>query len=463
MVQFHPGAQISMKWAFVKPKNMNKNIVEKFCVNVNDGLEIWGRGGQEMNFGFRVEKISGGFIEIWPEENADIKVGDAVHKNFDCKLNKKLGLLSQENYQRRVPASLEFDAEEGKSVILRINGAEARGEIAQKAQKKATDPETIKAQLAKLGGTVFTAIDVKINIKGELNIPLKDLNAVRREAVKELEKNIIGSFKRQKKQDLFVFSAVKSVKADDNAAGRKGALRQIAVQSDDLAVLDGLAAKNISRIYTALKTDVKKFHDNNIEVFQVLPRILRAGERLEIFSGYDGFLVPALGYLRLLPPQAKKTGDYQLNIFNSFSAEQLERMGFGGFTVSCESTSDEINGLKAGKMAKEAIVYGYLPLMTAEHCVLFGSAFCRKKNCGITDDKKITFPVFVDCANCRMQILNSRPLYFTDIGKLEVDSIRLIHTIETSGDFLKKVDNYLSGEFGLVENTTTGHFNRGVE
>ncbi len=499
--------------------DLNREVIKKIGVGVNDGLEIWGRGGQEMNFGFRVEKISSdGVIEIWPEENADIKAGDAVYKNFDYKLNKKLNLYARENYQRRIPVKMDFSAEEGKNIVLKINGIEVVGEKAEKARQRATEPEAIKTQLEKLGGTVFIASEVKVNLKGELNIPVKDLNAVRREAAEKLEKKIIDSFKREKKEETLDMSnsllrlqgepirfclqggPLASPVASKNKSARlkecaNNNLRRAAVQSDDLVVLDALANKKISRIYTAARIDIEKFHKNNIEVFQALPRILRKGEKLEMFtplskysagkkedkrydkmnkkynnnpvimgfSGYDGFLVPALGYLEILPPKAKKIGDFSLNIFNSFSVRQLEKMGCTGFTASVENTLAEINTLAAGKIEKEAIVYGYLPLMVAEHCVLRGTVFCGKKKCGLIDEKKIIFPIFADCANCRMQVLNSRPLYFTEIDKLEADSIRLIQTIEPPEEFLKKVDNYLSGNFGLVENTTTGHFYRGVD
>ncbi len=472
-------------WAKIKTKN----------VDVNDGLEIWGRGGQEMNFGFRVEKISDGIIEIWPDENADIEVGDAVYKNFDHELNKKLNLYARENYQRRIPVKMEFSAEEGKNIVLKMNGVEVAGEKAEKARQRATEPEAIKTQLAKLGGTVFVANEVKVDIKGELNIPAKDLNAVRREAAAKLEENIINFFKRQKKENNPDALIIQIIKADNKKIKKENNLRRIAVQSNDPVVLKALEDKKISRIYTARKIDIEKFHKKNIEVFQALPRIFRKGEKLEIFTplskysagkkedkhynkmdkkcnnnptimgftDYDGFLIPALGYLELLPPKAKKIGDFSLNIFNSFSAQQLEQTGFDGITVSIESTLAEINSLSIGKMEKEAVVYGYLPLMVAEHCVLKGTAFCGHRKLGVMDDKKINFPILTDCASCRMKVLNSRPLYFTEVEKLEVDSIRLIHTIETPEEFLKKADNYMSGKFGLVENATKGHFNRGVE
>lgn len=441
-------------------------------VNVNDSLEIRGRGGQEKNFGFRVEKISGDFIDARLKGEEDVRIGDPVYKNFDYELNKKLDLFSRENYQKRIPLWMDFFAREGKALVLKINGMEAIGGKAEKAQKIATSRETIKEQLAKLGATAFIADEIKIDIEGDLNIPLKQINDLRRQAVKKLEEKVINSFKREKKVASLA-TCRRGRKEKEKAKTDKNG-RKIAVQSNSFAVLDALADKKINRIYTSLKINAEKFHGKGVEVYQALPRILRKGEKLKIFEDYDGFLVPSLGYLRILLPDAKKIADFSLNIFNSFSVEELKNLGFSGFTGSIENTLEELNSLQSGSLEKEAVAYGYLPLMIAEHCVLFQTEYCssrfdnrveagRKKTSGIIDEKKITFPIFTDCANCRMQILNSVPLYFTDIDDLEADSIRLIHTIEPPEKFLEIAESYITGDFGSAENTTAGHFYRGVE
>jgi len=451
---------------------------------VNDGLEIWGRLGQEKNIGFRVEKMSGDIINIFIEGN--IRVGDKVYKNYDYKLNKKLEALAEENYQKKVPMKMIFQAKEGENISLEMNGVKTKGAKAEKAIKIRTSEDVVREQLGKLGNTPFFAGKIDIEIIGNIYIPLKNLNNLRREAAEKLKKKIINSFKREKKQQLSDTLILPSIKAISKKFKGETIWPRIAVQSDDRMVLDKLAEKSphlprvalgtqeintfdrcegkkISRVYTALEIDVERFHKNNIEVYQALPRILRDGEKIEIFADYDGYLVPALGYLEVLPPEAKKIGDFSLNIFNDYSVRELEKIGFSGFTASLENTLLEINGLREKNLEKEAIVYGYLPLMISEHCVLYKTKYCKRKNLGVKDETGKIFPLSHDCANCRMQILNSVPLYFTDIEKVETDSIRLVHTIEQPEKILKIVENYISGDFESKENTTTGHFNRGAE
>lgn len=449
------GEVIELRFGAVKIRAEN--------VSVNDGLEIWGRDGQEKNIGFRVERISDGVINIFTE--GDVQIGDKVYKNYDSALNKKLEVLSRENYQRKIPVKIIFRAKEGEDISLEMNGVKVEGTKAFSAIKIEISEDIIRKQLKKLGSTPFFAEKIEIEIIGKVYILLKDLNSLRRDVVSKLEKEVIDSFKRPKKEEVADAEIVSNIALRSGIKKEQNGQFRVAIQSNDLATIDVLIDKKISRIYTSLKIDVEKFHKNNIEIYQVLPRIFREGEKVEIFKNYDGFLVPALGYLETLPPQEKKVGDFSLNIFNSYSASKLNNFGFSGFTTSLENTLEEINNLKEIGIEKEVVVYGFLSLMLSEHCVLHGTQYCgqRKMAIGIKDEIGKVFPISLDCVNCRMQLLNSVPLYFTDIKKLKADNIRIIQTIESSEKFLRIVDNYLSGNFGFVGNTTTGHFNREVE
>lgn len=436
------GKVIESRNGFVKIRTEN--------TEVNDGLEIWGREGQENNFGFRVEKIRDGIVET--KTDADIRAGDEIYKTFDCALNRKLSLLNKKIMRKNIPASMAFWAEAGKPIILNINGIKIEGKKADIAEKLPTSKETVKKQLAKLGGTPFFAEKIEINIKGKPNISLKDLNDIRRRGIEKLAEKTIRSFKRAEKSyaaEYFVPDKIKE--------------RNICAQTDDLAVLEALIGKRIKRIYTAAKIDIDKFHKAGMEVFQALPAIWRKGEKIEIYQNYDGFLIPSLGYLEILPPASKKIADFSLNIFNNYSVRQSKNMGFSGYTASLENNLAEINGINISGMEKEAVAYGYLSLMTSEHCVLFKTVFCGRKNIALQDETGAKFPVFSDCAACRMRLLNSVPLYFTDINKISANNIRLMQTIETPEKFSEILDNYLRNDFSSKANTTTGHFYRGVE
>ena len=437
----------------VVAKKNNLVTVKVENVKVNDGLEIWGRSGQEENAGFRVPKIKDGIVEV--KLSGDVEVGDKVYKTYDYELNVALSKFNKETYPGKIPVRIFFEARLGKKMILRMNGAEIFGNEPQQAVKMSTEKKTIEEQLGKLGGTVFFAHSVKCVIDEDVNIPLKELNNLRREAVKKLEKEIIRSFRREGKKYL------EYREEKDTTAGNF--LRKIAVETDDEEVLRALEGKNIHRIYTARKMDVKRFQKRGIQVFQKLPRILRDGERAEIFQDYDGYLLSTLGSIEIVPKVKPKVANFDLNIFNGRSVKEAADRGFSGYTASIEATLEEINSLKKENLEKEVIVYGRYPAMISERCVLFGTRHCRKKNVALMDEQKAVYPVRTDCANCRMEILSEHPIELRRLQDIKADNIRIVHTTETPNKFVKKIDEYISGKFSGKKNIWTGHFLEAVQ
>jgi len=436
----------------IEKKKNNLITVKVENVKVNDGLEIWGRLGQEENAGFRVPKISNGIVEV--RLSGDVEVGDPVYKTFDYDLNLALSKHKKEVYCGKIPVRIFFEAREGKKMTLKMNDVVLIGNEPQKALKMSTTKKAVEEQLGKLGGTLFFADSIKCLIDEGLNIPFKDINNLRRDAVKALEAELTRSFKRNGKA-YFLDS-----NEEDTASVESR--RKIAVETDDMEILKSLEEKNVYRIYTSRKLDVKKYQKHGTQVFQKLPRIIRAGEKVEIFQDYDGYLVSNLGSLEMLPDEKPKMANYDLNILNSYSTHEVLSCGFSGYTSSVESTLDEINKLKKDGLEKEVVVYGRYPAMISEHCVLFETKYCRRQNIGLRDEEKAIYPIKTDCLNCRMEILSEHPIELHRIQEIKADVLRIIHTNETPNRFIKKLDEYITGKFS-GKKTWTGHFLEGVE
>lgn len=432
-----------------KRNNMVK--IEVHDVKVNDGLEIWGRSGQEENAGFRVPKINNGMIEI--RLSGDVEVGDPVYKTHDYDLNLSLSKFAKEIYPENIPVNIYFEAKSGKEMRLVANNVEVRGGVPQKAEKFETTENAMKQQLGKLGGTPFFARSIQINADEGINIPIKEINRMRRQAVEKLMEKAILSFRRKAK----TFNARHE---NDEAVQNQ---KKIFIETDDMKILKELETRKIHRIYTSRKIDIEKYRKLGIEVFQKLPVILRDGERLNVFSEYDGYLVSCLGNLEMLPEKKPKIADYFFNVFNSRAVNEAKDLGFSGFTTSVENTLEEINAIKNGSLQKEVIIYGRWSIMTSEHCVLRGTAYCKNKNVGLKDEEKAVYPLFTDCVNCRMQILSEKTMEIRRIHDLNCDAIRLAHTVETPNKFLKKLDEYIAGKFSGKKKTWPGHFTEGIE
>ena len=172
-------------------------------------------------------------------------------------------------------------------------------------------------------------------------------------------------------------------------------------------------------------------------------------------------------------------GDYGLNVFNSRSLAYLKDKELESACVSFELRFAQIRDLKKVLRA-EAIVYGRLPLMITENCLVQNETGCRLDRqgpcvpedgpcrCGqpnvLVDRTGAAFPLLPAYGH-RTEIQNSKPLYLADRPehrRLGLAYARLRFTTETAEECVSVVQNYLdaapaAGDF------TRGLYERGVE
>ena len=105
-------------------------------------------------------------------------------------------------------------------------------------------------------------------------------------------------------------------------------------------------------------------------------------------------------------------GDYSLNITNSSAVELYENLSFSSVMLSPEISPKYIS---MSTLAKEYIVYGRIPLMQTENCIIKTlGVSCRDKCEGIlTDRTKANFPIKREYKH-RNIIYNSVPTYLSD-------------------------------------------------
>ena len=174
-------------------------------------------------------------------------------------------------------------------------------------------------------------------------------------------------------------------------------------------------------------------------------------------------------------------GDYGLNVFNSRSLAYLKDKELESACVSFELRFAQIRDLKKVLRA-EAIVYGRLPLMITENCLVQNETGCRldrqgplvspedgplplrPAQCSGRPHRRPLFPLLPAYGH-RTEIQNSKPLYLADRPehrRLGLAYARLRFTTETAEECVSVVQNYLdaapaAGDF------TRGLYERGVE
>ena len=157
---------------------------------------------------------------------------------------------------------------------------------------------------------------------------------------------------------------------------------------------------------------------------------------------------------------------------NTLSLEQLAEWGMERACLSFELRHEQIRDL--GKVLPcEAIVYGRLPLMITENCLIANAHGCKSRDLAgpcrrchsLTDRRGEVFPLCRQFG-CRTEIENARVLYLADKPEWRRCGLRfarLRFTTESPEQCAAVLAQYRSGGGAPPEGFTRGLFYRGVE
>ena len=118
----------------------------------------------------------------------------------------------------------------------------------------------------------------------------------------------------------------------------------------------------------------KSIIDNSLDKFNIKGAVISHISQVDLFKNKNIDFI----------------GNYTLNIYNSESINALKNLNLKSFTISPELDEIGIMNLSStGSLSKDLIVYGNIPVMTTNYCLLGKSNKCYK-NCKhqcLTDSK----------------------------------------------------------------------------
>lgn len=440
-------------------------------LNMGDGIEVVNDKlpgnivtyiGKEKN---QVKSAKSGEVVFIGDIEGNITKGNLVYKISDKLLNTQLKSFNDGKFHRKIPIDVFLYAHIGERLLLRVkdyDGNEASYEveyIVERAQNRPIDFKNANLALSKLGDTPFLLNKLDMNIDDMALVPIVRLNEIRRETTKLLlekrefcNREIIG----KSYSDLLVENRQRESK--------------ISVYLYDASNLEGLELAD--RIYVPIneysEEICNKFGDK--EVIPYLNTITKDNKYNKIKS--DSILLGNLEHLNIFKEIKNKYCDFSFNVFNSYTCKILKnKFDVKGINLSFELNLDEIKNVKTD-LETEVTVYGRLPLMVSEHCVI-GSEMMGRKECNmcqkagfsLKDRKGESFPIITDRKTCRMQILNSKILFASEIKKeLEsrVDYFRAYFFDEDTNERRRVLKAIRNGEKVISGKYTSGHFFRGV-
>jgi putative protease len=420
-----------------------------------------------------------------------LNVGDRIWKTNDPALDKALRQTYETEKPYRVfPVHVRVQGCVGeklttwwtdvqKNVTVRVDSELAL----EAAQKRPMDTALLEEQFGRLGGTVFQLDALESHLQGDVIVPMRELNSIRRQAVELLAGE-------RPKPPVYVKRAIE-VYGD---ATHKG----VAPQRVGEAELTALC-RSLPQVQAALEAGVRNIYADfefikqfpaavdavraaGASIALATPRIHMPGE-----NGYhanilrlqpDAVLVRNTGalyyYLRRRQEQPdavhpRLIGDFSLNIANHKAVDLFLEAGCDIVTPSYDLNIQQMVDLleHSDTSRMEVVIHQHLPMFHTEHCVYctFMSEGTDYTNCGrpceehrasLQDRIGMSHPVRVD-EGCRNTVYNaveqSGAEYLNNFRELGVSSYRVEFLEETPEQVAEVISLYSRALRGEISGT----------
>ena len=348
--------------------------------------------------------------------------------------SRMLGVRSEQNKQacraltpfeglsRRIGVSMDATLALGQPATLTVSTPTARftatGEVVQAARTAPLDEAAVWRQLKRLGNTCFEATDCRLVLDGGVMLPVSALNALRRAAIEGLEQQLDRS------------PALPPLREPEMPVPRKGRapLLQRSAQMQSAAQLTQAALHDFDVCYLpsdellALSDEALATAMSNATLGVTLPPVIMPAEedawrdKLTALRGRGirRALMNNPGQLPLLRSLGMDIdGGLHLGVTNTASVALWESLGVNTPILSPELRLPQVRDIE-GEV--RTVVYGRIPLMILEKCVIREISDCQscaKGEVALVDRRGVSFPV-VRLGEHRNIIYNSLPTYMAD-------------------------------------------------
>lgn len=277
------------------------------------------------------------------------------------------------------------------------------------ATGKGTDKAELVSRLSKAGGSGFCVKNVSVEAENGIFMPASAVNALRRDALGGLKKEILLANSPLPSEKAFGMG-----REDFLFLPVKGDIFRFYGITDILPFLPSAARIDLP-LWQIKKIPFPTEYADKISV--VLPRVITGAEEDDVKQmlraaremGIKRATVSNIGHLHLCRGLAVY-GDHTLNVTNSGTAEVLTDIGLSGICVSPEVTPFAVK-----TDIGEYPVYGRQVLMHTENCIIKNICLSCAENCKTTLKDRVgaEFPVYGEY-NHRNLIFNSVPTYLLD-------------------------------------------------
>ena len=397
-----------------------------------------GQTGSDM-FGRRQES----------EDTADLFA--SARATYEQGETQRIGVRFYAMIHRGQPARLAVEDPDG-------NLCRTYGPVPEQAVYRSLTAQDLEQQLKKTGGTPYLCTSVRSSLDPDLMLPASAINAMRRDVIAELT----AKRGRAEKPHL---NAYDEPPRYDGISGEP----QLTVA---VRTADQITSRMLSMKPTVLYVPLSELVEHpelrqrvgvETQLAAILPRTVYDMGVRQVLAGNLGQLhiARAAGFA--------VRGDFGLNIVNSRAMRYLREQGLDSQLLSFELTLPQIRDISKAVPA-EVLIYGRLPLMLMENCVIknrTGTCTCQTGTVRLVDRVGEEFPIVKDPGTCRNVLLNGKKLYLLDkkdaFRGMGLWALRLQFTTENPSEIDKVLMDYQGRAVFDAGSYTRGLYSRGVE
>ncbi len=380
--------------------------------------------------------------------------------------------LYENGEHKRIPITLQADLRTDRPFTLTagdgIRTVTVTGAVPEAARTRELTAQDVAERLQKTGGTVFRCETVDVTIDEGLMLSAAAINSARRDVLEALAKARTAVPRRRT-------LPTPELPACETAAVPAPKLTCSIARVEQLTAA---LAEQAAVVYVPIELlpEIGRYH-GKAALCAVLPRVWRDGDEagfrkiLETTPSLSAVTVGNAGHMAVVEGlPLEKRGDFGLNVFNSRAVAFWQGQGLDSVTLSFELRHQQVRQIRK-YLPCEAIVYGRLPLMITENCMIGNAGGCRgdKRLCQgdnyLTDRTGARFPLLGQYG-CRCEVENSRVLFLADKPEWRQAGLayaRLRFTTETPEQCDAVLRQYLGENGDMPEDFTRGLFYRGVE
>lgn len=381
-----------------------------------------------------------------------------------------------EGERRRVPVTFYVVIQQGRPARFAAEDDRGRRAVYEgytpvDLGRQGITAERVQDVMYRTGGTPYVCAGIRCAVDPHLDYADEELEAARRA--------LLGQITDQSRVPPSV-TAAETVErpAGIVRTGEPGLIVQV-TRADQLT--EELSEAKPEHLYVpaellaAGRADVSVFCRIGTEICAVLPRIVTDEEKpdlRELLAALRalGVTEALIGSLGQLPAVAEAglvpRGDFGLNLANVHAVHSMARIGLASVTASHQLSAKQIGAL-SDAADTEMIVYGRVPVMLTEKCLIRASAgrcACTTPS-ALSDPFGNTYPVERE-PGCRNVVFDSRKLFLADRPDVYMNSglwgVRLLFTTESARECASVAKRYRGLNRYEPNNTSRGVYPKGV-